>query len=137
MAPTLENNDRLVVDKLAYELNDPQPGDIAMLRYPAEPSKMYVKRVVGVPGDTLQSEDGVVFRNGARVPDNFVEDDFRSFDTWGPVTVPPGQYFVMGDHRNDSADSREHWFVPRYYILGRVWVRWWPLSDMRTFPAFK
>ena len=107
MAPTLEDQDRLIVNKLAYRLHDPQVGDIVMLLYPEDPEKSFVKRVVAEPGDTIRSVDGRVYRNDVPLPDDFIPEEFRMLsDTWGPEVVPQGYYFVMGDHRNNSSDSR-------------------------------
>ena len=133
MAPTLEDQDRLIVNKFAYRLHDPEVGDIVMLLYPEDPSKSFVKRVMGAPGDTLRIVDGRVFRNDVLLPDDYIPDEFRSHDQWGPQTVPSGYYFVMGDHRNNSSDSRTWSFVPQKYIIGKVQIRWWPLDQARLF----
>lgn len=133
MAPTLEDQDRLIVNKLAYRIADPRPGDIVMLYYPMDPSKSFVKRVIGEPGDTLRSVQGRVFRNDVPLADDFIPEDYRDNDTWGPEVVPDGHYFVMGDHRNNSSDSRTWKWVPRRYIIGKVQIRWWPLNHARVF----
>jgi signal peptidase I len=137
MAPTLEDQDRLIVNKLAYRLHDPQVGDIVMLYYPLEPEKSFVKRVVGEAGDTLRSQEGRVFRNEVPLPDDFIPEEFRSHDSWGPRVVPQGYYFVMGDHRNNSSDSRSWDYVPKKYIIGKVQVRWWPVNHARVFEPWK
>ncbi len=133
MAPTLEDQDRLIVNKFAYRLHDPSVGDIVMLLYPEDPRKSFVKRVIGEPGDTIRLVDGRVYRNDVLLPDDYIPDEFRSHDPWGPQTVPSGYYFVMGDHRNNSSDSRTWGFVPQKYIIGKVQVRWWPLDQARLF----
>jgi len=133
MAPTLEDHDRLIVNKLVYELGDPRPGDIVMLYYPLNPDKMFVKRVIAKEGDTVRIVDGRVYVNDIPLHDDYVPPEFRSHDDWGPQVVQQGYYFVMGDHRNNSSDSR-HWGpVPKKYIVGKVKVRWWPLQDARIF----
>jgi signal peptidase I len=137
MAPTLADQDRLIVNKLEYRLpnHSPRVGDIVMMLYPENPETSYVKRVVAEPGDTIRSENGRVYRNDVLLPDDFVSEEFRSYDSWGPEVVPEGYYFVMGDHRNNSSDSRA-WampFVPKKYIIGRVQIRWWPLGHARIF----
>jgi signal peptidase I len=138
MAPTLEDQDRLIVNKLEYRLpnHDPAFGDIVMLLFPNDPDKSFVKRVVGEPGDTIRSVNGHVYRNDDPVPDDFIPEEYRSYDTWGPEIVPEGYYFVMGDHRNNSSDSRTWRYVPKKYIIGKVQLRWWPLSEMRIFSAW-
>jgi signal peptidase I len=133
MAPTLEDHDRLIVNKLVYELGDPRPGDIVMLYYPLNPEKMFVKRVIAREGDIVRIVDGRVYVNDIPLRDDYVPAEFRSHDDWGPQAVQQGYYFVMGDHRNNSSDSR-HWGpVPKKYIVGKVKVRWWPLQDAKIF----
>ena len=133
MAPTLEDRDRLIVNKLVYELGEPRPGDIVMLYYPRDPQKMFVKRVIAKEGDTVRIVDGRVYVNDIALHDDYVPAEFRSHDDWGPTVVDQGYYFVMGDHRNNSSDSR-HWGpVPKKYIVGKVKVRWWPIQDVRIF----
>jgi signal peptidase I len=133
MAPTLEDHDRLIVNKLVYELGDPRPGDIVMLYYPVDPAKMFVKRVIAREGDTVRIEDGHVYVNDIPLHDDYVPEEFRSHDDWGPTVIQQGYYFVMGDHRNNSLDSRHWGSVPKKYIVGKVKVRWWPLHDARIF----
>jgi signal peptidase I len=133
MAPTLEDQDRLVVNKLVYRISDPRRGDIVMLYYPLNPEKSFVKRVIAEEGDTVRIVDGRVYVNDIPLKDDYVPPEFRSHDDWGPQVIPEGYYFVMGDHRNNSSDSR-HWGpVPKKYIVGKVKVRWWPLQDARIF----
>jgi signal peptidase I len=133
MEPTLHDQDRLVVNKLAYRMHDPAVGDVVMLLHPNTPDLALVKRVVGAPGDSIAFRDGLLIRNGRTVAETFVADDLRSFESTAPVIVPDGFYFVLGDHRNDSSDSRAFGVVPKKYILGKVQVRWWPAVAARTF----
>jgi signal peptidase I len=133
MAPTLQDQDRLIVNKLAYRLHDPQVGDIVMLYYPLRPEKSFVKRVIAEEGDNVRIVDGRVYRNEVPLDDSFVPPEYRSHDDWGPQVVPEGYYFVMGDHRNNSSDSRHWGFVPKKYIIGKVQLRWWPLAHARIF----
>jgi signal peptidase I len=133
MAPTLEDHDRLIVNKLVYELGDPRPGDIVMLYYPLNPDKMFVKRVIAREGDVVRIVDGHVYVNDVPLHDDYVPEEFRSHDDWGPQVVQQGYYFVMGDHRNNSSDSRHWGQVPKKYIVGKVKLRWWPLQDARIF----
>jgi len=133
MAPTLQDHDRLIVNKLVYELGEPRQGDIVMLYYPLNPEKMFVKRVIAKEGDTVRIVDGHVYVNDVPLHDDYVPEEFRSHDDWGPSVVQQGYYFVMGDHRNNSSDSRQWGPVPKKYIVGKVKVRWWPLQDARIF----
>src|SRR6266576_6169923 len=133
MAPTLEDHDRLIVNKLVYELGEPRPGDIVMLYYPLNPEKMFVKRVIAKEGDIVRIVDGHVYVNDVPMHDDYVPQEFRSHDDYGPQVVQQGYYFVMGDHRNNSSDSR-HWGpVPKKYIVGKVKVGWWPIQEARIF----
>jgi len=134
MAPTLADQDRLIVNKAAYRFfEEPQIGDIVMLYYPLNPDKSFVKRVIAKEGDQVRIVDGRVYRNDVLINDEYVPNEYRSHDDWGPEVVPEGQYFVMGDHRNNSSDSR-HWkWVPKKYIIGKVQLRWWPLPHARLF----
>ena len=133
MAPTLADQDRLIVNKLAYRLGEPQVGDIVMLYYPLNPEKSFVKRVIAEEGDQIRIVDGRVYRNDVLINDDYVPPEFRSHDDYGPEVVPQGYYFVMGDHRNNSSDSR-HWkYVPKKYIIGKVQLRWWPIPAARVF----
>jgi signal peptidase I len=133
MAPTLQNQDRLIVNKLAYRLGDPQVGDIVMLYYPQDPDKSFVKRVIAESGDTVKIVDGRVYTNDVLLDDSFVPPEYRSHEDYGPKVIDPGYYFVMGDHRNNSSDSRHWGQVPKKYIIGRVQLRWWPVPEARTF----
>jgi signal peptidase I len=133
MAPTLADQDRLIVNKAAYKLGDPQVGDIVMLYYPNKPEKSFVKRVIAQEGDQVRIVAGKVYRNEVLMDDSFVPPEYRSHDDWGPEVIPEGYYFVMGDHRNNSSDSRHWGFVPKKYIIGKVQLRWWPIPDARMF----
>jgi signal peptidase I len=133
MAPTLEDRDRLIVNKLVYELGEPRPGDIVMLYYPLNPEKMFVKRVIAKEGDTVRIVDGQVYVNDIPLHDDYVPLEFRSHDDWGPQVIQQGYYFVLGDHRNNSSDSRHWGLVPKKYIVGKVKVRWWPIQDAKIF----
>jgi signal peptidase I len=133
MAPTLEDQDRLIVNKFAYQIDEPHRGDIVMLYYPIDPKKSFVKRVIAEEGDTVRIVDGSVFVNEAPVKDDFVPEEYRDHGDWGPQVIPEGYYFVLGDHRSNSSDSRHWGFVPKRYIIGKVQLRWWPIPNARVF----
>jgi signal peptidase I len=133
MAPTLDDQDRLIVNKLVYRLSSPRRSDIVMLYYPLNPEKSFVKRVIAEEGDQVRIVDGRVFVNDVPLPDDYVPEEYRSHDDWGPQVIPEGYYFVMGDHRNNSSDSRHWGMVPKKYIIGKVQVRWWPVPQARVF----
>ena len=133
MAPTLEDQDRLIVNKLVYRLGAPRRGDIVMLYYPINPDKSFVKRVIAEERDTVRIIDGRVYVNDVPMQDDYVPAEYRSHDDWGPQVIPDGYYFVMGDHRNNSSDSRHWGMVPKRYIIGKVQLRWWPVPAARVF----
>jgi signal peptidase I len=133
MAPTLEDQDRLIVNKLVYRIGEPRRGDIVMLYYPLNPDKSFVKRVIAEEGDTVRIVDGLVYVNDIPLKDDYVSSEYRSHDDWGPQVIPEGYYFVMGDHRNNSSDSRHWGMVPKRYIIGKVQLRWWPVPTARVF----
>ncbi len=135
MAPTLADHDRLIVNQAAYLpwIGEPHVGDIVMLYYPNKPEQTFVKRIIAKEGDRVGVVDGKVYRNDVLMDDSFLPSEYRSHDDWGPEVIPEGYYFVMGDNRNNSFDSR-HWrFVPKRYIVGRVQLRWWPMPHSRLF----
>jgi signal peptidase I len=133
MAPTLEDQDRLIVNKLVYRIGEPRRGDIVMLYYPLNPEKSFVKRVIAEEGDTVRIVDGRVYVNDIPLKDDYVASEYRSHDDWGPQVIPEGYDFVMGDHRNNSSDSRHWGMVPKKYIIGKVQIRWWPVPSARVF----
>jgi signal peptidase I len=128
MAPTVNDRDRLVVDKSVYRRQTPGRGDVVMLHFPLNPDKTFIKRVIAGEGDKVRIVDGYAYVNDVPVNDEQVPAEFRSHDDYGPQVVPQGYCFVMGDHRNNSSDSRHWGFVPRKYIIGKVVYRWWPLG---------
>lgn len=133
MAPTLQDQDRLVVNKLVYRLSPPRRNDIVMLYYPVNPDKSFVKRVIAEEGDQVRITDGRVYVNDIPLDDDYVPSEYRSHDDWGPQVISEGYYFVMGDHRNNSSDSRHWGLVPKKYIIGKVLVRWWPIPEAKVF----
>ena len=133
MAPTLADQDRLIVNKLAYRMGEPRKGDIVMLYYPINPDKSFVKRVIAEEGDEVRIVDGHVYVNDVPMSDDFVPLEYRSHDDFGPMRIQDGYYFVMGDHRNNSSDSRHWGLVPKKYVIGKVQLRWWPIPNARVF----
>jgi signal peptidase I len=125
MSPTLRDQDRLIINKLAYQFGAPQVGDVVMMQYPKDPTRSFVKRIIAASGDTVRSENGQVYRNDTPLFEPFIAEENASRDDWGPQVVPEGHYFVLGDKRNNSSDSRHWGFVPRDHILGRAGVVWY------------
>jgi len=132
MFATLDDNDYLIADKIAYRLHAPQRGDIIILRPPTDDSKDFIKRVIALPGERLLIRDGQVLINGHRLNEAYLPENWTTQANWGApdgVVMPPNQYFVMGDNRNRSQDSRTFGPIGRDRIDGRAWFRIWPLNN--------
>ena len=130
MEPALHDGDRLVVDRVTYNLANVARGDVVVLRYPRNPDVDFVKRVVGVPGDHIAMRAGVLFVNGK------VSDDYGCItdrDHMEELVVPPHEFFVLGDNRPISCDSREFGLVAEHLLKGRVRMRFWPLTTASVF----
>jgi len=128
MQPRLVDQERIFVNRFIYRFSDIHRGDIVVFWYPKDTSKSFIKRVVATPGDDVEIRDGSVHVNGQRVFEPYLKPEFRDHDSFRRVRVPPGQYFVLGDHRNSSNDSRNWGFVPRELIYGKAIFRYWPVS---------
>jgi signal peptidase I len=135
MMPALTDQERIFINKFTYRfgLGDVQRGDTVVFWYPQDVSKSYIKRVIGVPGDRIRIDGGQVYVNGAALSENYVPADERDYSSWRDAqeqTVPDGKYFVLGDHRNQSSDSRMWGYVPRENIYGKAVFVYWPLEKM-------
>jgi len=140
MVPTLQVDDRLIVDKVSYRFKQPQRGDIVVLMPPDEASVVctgsrpqhskdaYIKRVIGLPGEKIEVKQGLVFINGSPIKETYL-DSVPEYQ-YGPRVVPQDSYLVLGDNRNNSCDSHYWGFVPRENIIGHAIVRFWPLNRM-------
>lgn len=130
MLPLLADGERIIVNKFIYHFRPIKRGDVVVFWYPSDPAVSFIKRVAGRPGDTIELREGVLFVNGRLVREDYVAAPFRDGVSLGPITVPPGYYYVLGDHRNSSNDSRAWGEVPERYIYGRAFARFWPLSKV-------
>ncbi|MCB9891377.1 MAG: signal peptidase I [Planctomycetes bacterium] len=131
MQPNIHDGDHLLVDRLSYQLGEVDRFDVAILECPLTPGVDYVKRIVGLPGDKIEIAAGHVRVNGRELPETFdyIVDRVES-GTW---VLPDNQYFVLGDNRPVSSDSREGWFVPREKLRGKVRACLWPPTHLRAF----
>ncbi len=130
MEPALHDGDRLVVDRVTYNLASVARGDVVVLRYPRNQELDFVKRVVGVPGDRIAMRDGVLFINGEAADDYGCIPDNENMEE---TAVPPKEFFVLGDNRPISCDSREFGLVAEHLLKGRVRMRFWPLASASIF----
>ena len=130
MEPTLMDNERLFVLKFVYRFEHVERGDVIVFRYPEDVSRRFIKRVIGLPGDTVSIRNGKVLVNGRVLEEPYIgERHIRARESLPEVTVPDDSYYVLGDHRSISSDSRSGWFVPRRLIVGKAALRFWPLRE--------
>lgn len=132
MIPTLELKDHVVVTKFTYQMHKPERGDIIVFKYPpneelGKDEVDYVKRLIGLPGETLEIRNNTVYIDGAPLTENYLNADTAMPD-FGPVQIPEGNYFAMGDNRNNSSDSRTWGCVPQEDLIGKAQVIYWPLG---------
>jgi len=134
MEPAFHNNDYLIVDEISYRIREPERGEVVVFRYPRNPSQRFIKRIIGLPGETIEIKDGqvMIIKNGK--PQILDESDYLPFSFKTPgnlkITLKEGEFFVLGDNRTVSADSRSWGPLPRKYIIGRVFVRAWPVTAL-------
>lgn len=128
MLPLLHDSERIIVNKFVYRFHPIERGDVVVFWFPRDPSVSFIKRVVGLPGDTVELREGVLFVNGRRVEEGYVQGQFRDNESHEAVQVSKGYYYVLGDHRNSSNDSRNWGEVPEKYIYGKAFLRFWPIS---------
>jgi signal peptidase I len=135
MEPTLDIKDRVVVNKVAYHFREPRRQEVVVFRQvapPGSPKRDIIKRVIGLPGEELTIKDGIVYINGKAVEETHPMN--RDFSDFGPIVISPDAYFVMGDNRPASADSRYWGFLPKENVIGPAFIRIWPLTKLGFVP---
>jgi len=130
MAPRLHDQDRLFINKFAYNFEKIGRDDVVVFYYPRDIQKSYIKRVIGLPGDAVRIVAGQVYVNGRALDEPYVPERYRDVRSMDEFTVPPGEYFVMGDHRSISSDSRDFGPVERKLIYGKAAFVYWPREEM-------
>ena len=132
MMPSLVDQERIFINKFVYRfgLGEIARGDTVVFYYPSDPTKSYIKRVIGLPGDQVAIEEGQVYVNGKRLDEAYVPPEYRDRQTVPLTVVPEAQYYVLGDHRSSSNDSRSWGPVPRQYIYGKAVFVYWPIDKM-------
>jgi len=129
MLPRLEDRDRLFINKFVYHISAIERDDVVVFHYPRDPEKSYIKRVIALPGDKLRIDRGVVYLNGNRLIENYVPQEYRDTRSMAEMIVPDDTYFMMGDHRSISSDSREFGPVERGLVYGKAVFVYWPTRD--------
>lgn len=132
MQPNLVDQERVFVNKFVYRFSQIHRGDIVVFWYPRDTSKSFIKRVIGVPGDRIVISRGHVLRNGQPLKEPYVLPEYFDYESYPSVIVPPGHYYVLGDHRSSSNDSRNWGQVPETNIFGKAIFRYWPVSRFGT-----
>jgi len=132
MMPTLDDQERIFINKFVYRFHFEKidRGDTVVFWFPGDPSKSYIKRVIGMPGDQVEVRDGNVIVNDHTLVEDYVPQEYRDQSEMRPTTIGPDEYFVLGDHRSSSNDSRTWGMVPRRYIYGKAVFIYWPLDKM-------
>ena len=128
MEPNLHTDQRLVVEKVSYRLHEPLRGDVVVIRMPERGPELLIKRIIALPGETVEIKDGDVYINGELLEEPFT-DEHTQAGRHGQVTVPPLHIYVLGDNRDRSNDSRSFGPVPIENVIGRAWLSYWPLED--------
>jgi signal peptidase I len=130
MMPSLEDQERIFVNKFVYRLEPIERGDVVVFRYPRDPSKSFIKRVIGLAGDRVRINNGQVWVNGSRLNEDYVPRAYEDLRSYAEMVVPAGNYFVLGDHRSLSNDSRDFGPVEESYIYGKAVFGYWPMDKM-------
>jgi signal peptidase I len=130
MMPLLQDQERIFVNKFVYRLEPIERGDIIVFRYPRDPSKSYIKRVVGLAGDKIRINAGEVYVNGQALDEGYVPSEYADFRSYPETTVPAHSYFVLGDHRSMSQDSRDFGPVNQTFIYGKAVFGYWPMDKL-------
>jgi signal peptidase I len=132
MMPTLQDQERVFINKFVYKLEPIEGGDVIVFRYPRDPAKSYIKRVIAVAGDRVRIDAGVVYVNGHRLSEDYVPRMYEDVRSYPETIVPPHAYFVLGDHRNLSNDSRDFGPVDEDFIYGKAVFGYWPVAKLGT-----
>ena len=134
MAPLLSDQERIFINKFVYRFEPIERGDVVVFWYPLDRSKSFIKRVVGLPGETVEIRQGRVYVDGKRLEEPYVPPQYADASTYGPIRMPRDEYFVMGDHRASSNDSRVFGPVASRYIYGKAVFAYWPVERFGSIP---
>jgi signal peptidase I len=134
MEPSLYDGQRLLISKVTFYFRDPQIGEVIVFRPPDKEQPDYIKRVIAGPGDIVEVKEGVVYVNGTALDEPYIKT--QPYYSLAPTEVPEDHYFVLGDNRNNSNDSHNHWTVPREDIVGKAWLSIWPASQWGVVTSY-
>lgn len=142
MVPNFLDGEYILTDKISYRFNKPQRGDVVVFKAPKDQEVDFIKRIIGLPGDTVELDNGKVSVNGENLAEKYLPDSFTTkpgafLFNLTPVSVPEGQYFVLGDNRDHSSDSREWGFVTMEELVGKAWFIYWPVDKVGFVPKIK
>ncbi|HYB59969.1 MAG TPA: signal peptidase I [Methylomirabilota bacterium] len=135
MAPLIQDQERIFINKFVYRFEPIERGDVVVFWYPLDRSKSFIKRVIGLPGETVEIRKGRVIVDGKRLDETYVPPQYADYGNFGPIQVPENSYFVLGDHRISSNDSRIFGPVDRSYIYGKAVFVYWPMSSFGSLPT--
>ncbi len=140
MEPNFYDHEYLVIDEISFRFREPKRGEIVVFRYPRDPSQFFIKRVVGLPGETIEIKNEELrikndeYREGIGLEETYLDQDMRWYGEHA-VTLKEDEYYILGDNRDSSLDSRQFGPISRELIVGRVWLRGWPLDRITRFMA--
>lgn len=159
MSPSLEDEQRILVNRIVYlsvlteriawivpgwdeersnrwyPFHEPRRGEMVVFKSTVPPHKDFIKRVIGITGDVVEISQGIVYVNGEALDEPYVKNAIRVHESWAPIYVKAGEYYVLGDNRDRSVDSRHWGLVPEKNIRGKPWISWWPLNQLRVIPS--
>jgi signal peptidase I len=136
MTPLISDQERIFINKFVYRFEPIHRGDVVVFWYPLDRTKSFIKRVVGLPGDTVEIREGQVYVNGKMLIEPYIRAESEDLGAFSATRIPVGEYFVMGDHRNSSNDSRIFGPVPRNFIYGKAVFAYWPVEQFGSIPVF-
>jgi len=138
MEPNFYDHEYLIIDEISYRFNEPSRGDIVVFKYPKDPKQFFIKRVIGLPGEKVRIQDSRIYINGTILNEGYLPEATETalpLHGYSDVILGPDEYFLLGDNRNQSLDSRIFGPVKREYLIGRTWVRGWPFNRVTVFEA--
>ena len=138
MEPNFYDHEYLIIDEISYRFNEPQRGDIVVFKYPKDQKQYFIKRVIGRPGEKVKIQDNGVYVNGTKLNETYLPPSIETvlpLRGYGDITLGPDEYFLLGDNRGESLDSRIFGPVKQELIIGRTWIRGWPFNRITVFNA--